>query len=421
MFVQSDRHVASYYAGTYPAPIPHRPELDERIDADVLVVGAGFSGLHTALQLALAGKRVVVLEASRVAWAASGQRRAGAARLVVRHAAARFARPRRRRLLWDSMRWAAAEVRELPVRHGFDIDYRPGSLWAAVRPRRVAMLEQARDEAAERWGYDRLRVIGRDEMPEWIGGTRYLAALHDPEAGHLNPLKLALGLAQTIERTGAASSSRAACSTAARRPAALPARRAAKCARTCSCWPATRMSTGSIAISRAGCCRSARRSRPRRSHRRRPFAAAAEQLRDRQPVRARLFPPEADNRLLFGGGCVSRRDSGRYRGGDARTSNGCSRSWPACRSITRGAAISTSACAAHRTSAATGSVSGCRGSRGTACCRRSPCARGGRRGARRRTPARAVPAHPQPALPGGDRLAAPLEAIGKACRLRDTV
>ena len=100
------------------------------------------------------------------------------------------------------MRWAAAEVRELPVRHGFDIDYRPGSLWAAVRPRRVAMLEQARDEAAERWGYDRLRVIGRDEMPEWIGGTRYLAALHDPEAGHLNPLKLALGLAQTIERTG---------------------------------------------------------------------------------------------------------------------------------------------------------------------------------------------------------------------------
>ena len=73
MFVQSDRHVASYYAGTYPAPIPHRPALDERIDADVLVVGAGFSGLHTALRLALAGKRVVVLEASRVAWAASGR------------------------------------------------------------------------------------------------------------------------------------------------------------------------------------------------------------------------------------------------------------------------------------------------------------------------------------------------------------
>ncbi|WP_455774474.1 NAD(P)/FAD-dependent oxidoreductase, partial [Burkholderia stabilis] len=204
MFVQSDRHVASYYAGTYPEPIPHRPELDERIDADVLVVGAGFSGLHTALRLALAGKRVVMLEASRVAWAASG-RNGGQALLgwscdmqPLEDSLGRDGA----RVLWDSMRWAAAEVRELPERHGFDIDYRPGSLWAAVRPRRVAMLAQARDEAAERWGYDRLRVIERADMPEWIGGSRYLAALYDPEAGHLNPLKLALGLARTIERAG---------------------------------------------------------------------------------------------------------------------------------------------------------------------------------------------------------------------------
>ena len=204
MFVQSDRHVASYYAGTYPAPIPQRPELDERIDADVLVVGAGFSGLHTALRLALVGKRVVVLEASRVAWAASG-RNGGQALLgwscdmqPLEDSLGRDGA----RMLWDSMRWAAAEVRALPGRHGFDIDYRPGSLWAAVRPRRVAMLAQARDEAAERWGYDRLRVIGPDELPEWIGSARYRAALHDPEAGHLNPLKLALGLAQTIERAG---------------------------------------------------------------------------------------------------------------------------------------------------------------------------------------------------------------------------
>ncbi|VWB46058.1 FAD dependent oxidoreductase [Burkholderia aenigmatica] len=102
------------------------------------------------------------------------------------------------RLLWDSMRWAAAEVRKLPARHGFDIGYRPGSLWAAGRPRRVAMCAQARDEAAERRGYDRLRVIGRHERSEWPGGTRYLTRFHDPESGHLNPQKLALRPGQCL-------------------------------------------------------------------------------------------------------------------------------------------------------------------------------------------------------------------------------
>ncbi|SKC88949.1 NAD(P)/FAD-dependent oxidoreductase [Paraburkholderia hospita] len=204
MFAQSAQHVTSYYASTLADPIPLHPLLDGRLDADVLVVGAGFSGLHTALRLASAGKRVVVLEASRVAWAASG-RNGGQALLgwscdmqpledSLGHARARE--------LWDTMRWAAREIRDLPARHGFDIDYRPGSLWAAVRPRRVALLNQARVEAAERWGYDRLSVITRDEMPEWIGSPRYLGALYDPEAGHLNPLKLALGLALAIGRTG---------------------------------------------------------------------------------------------------------------------------------------------------------------------------------------------------------------------------
>jgi len=204
MFNQSERHVASYYAGTYPAPIPLRPALSSREDADVLVIGAGFSGLHTALRLSLAGKRVVTLEASRVAWAASG-RNGGQALLgwscdmPPLEAALGVERARQ---LWDSMRWAAREIRELPQRHGFDIDYRPGSLWAAVLPRRIALLQEAQREAVEKWGYDQMRFIPRAEMPEWIGSERYQAALYDPEAGHLNPLKLALGLAAAFEQAG---------------------------------------------------------------------------------------------------------------------------------------------------------------------------------------------------------------------------
>lgn len=204
MFKQSAQHVASYYAQTYPTPIPLRPTLQGPIDTEVLIIGAGFSGLHTALRLALAGKRVTLLEASRVAWAASG-RNGGQALLgwscdmPPLEKALGLERTRR---LWDSMCWAAQELRELPQRHGFDVDYRTGSLWTAVLPRRVNQLAQAKREAEEKWGYDALRLIGHDELPQWIDSPRYQAALYDPNGAHLNPLKLAQGLASAIEAAG---------------------------------------------------------------------------------------------------------------------------------------------------------------------------------------------------------------------------
>jgi glycine/D-amino acid oxidase-like deaminating enzyme len=100
------------------------------------------------------------------------------------------------------MCWAADEMSELPERHGFDIDYRVGSLWTAVLPRRVKMLEEALHDARHKWGYDALRLIGRDELPQWIDSPRYQAALYDAKGAHLNPLKLAQGLASTIEAAG---------------------------------------------------------------------------------------------------------------------------------------------------------------------------------------------------------------------------
>ncbi|PWB35166.1 FAD-dependent oxidoreductase [Pseudomonas sp. SDI] len=204
MFKQSAQHVASYYAQTFPATIPLRPTLHESLHGDVVIVGAGFSGLHTALRLALAGKRVVLLEASRVAWAASG-RNGGQALLgwsCDMPPLEKALGQQRTRALWDSMCWAAKEMRELPERHGFDIDYRVGSLWTAVLPRRVKQLKEALHEAHDKWGYDQLRMIDRDELGEWIDSPRYEAALYDPQGAHLNPLKLALGLASAIEHAG---------------------------------------------------------------------------------------------------------------------------------------------------------------------------------------------------------------------------
>ncbi|WP_223525564.1 NAD(P)/FAD-dependent oxidoreductase [Pseudomonas sp. A-B-26] len=204
MFHQSTQHVASYYAHSCADRLVNRPALRGEQDTDILIIGAGFSGLHTALRLALAGKRVTLLEASRVAWAASG-RNGGQAILgwscdmPPLEAALGYERARR---LWDGMRWAAQELRELPARHGFDCDYRAGHLWTSVMPRRVGLLTEWQREGSHKWGHHGLRFISREQLPQWIASERYQAGLYDPEGGHLNPLKLALGLATAIEKAG---------------------------------------------------------------------------------------------------------------------------------------------------------------------------------------------------------------------------
>lgn len=204
MFLQSNEHVGTYYAAVNPELIQPRQSLEGDLDCEVLVVGAGFSGLHTALRLVEGGRQVCVIEASRIAWAASGRNGGQAlpgwsSDLPPLEADLGYEGARR---LWDGMLWAAGEMRELPQRHGFDCDYRVGHLWTAILPRRVGLLYDWQAEANRRWGYEGLRFVAKDELPEWIASERYLAGLYDPHAAHLNPLKLAFGLAAAIERAG---------------------------------------------------------------------------------------------------------------------------------------------------------------------------------------------------------------------------
>lgn len=68
----SARHTASYYAAS-SLPQPDYPALAGETVADVCVIGGGFSGLNTALELAERGFSVVLLEARKIAWGASGR------------------------------------------------------------------------------------------------------------------------------------------------------------------------------------------------------------------------------------------------------------------------------------------------------------------------------------------------------------
>lgn len=204
MFESSAQYPDSWYAASTLDRQRLRPPLREDGDVDVCVVGAGFTGLYTALELAEAGLSVRVLEASRVAWAASGR---NGGQLILGFScdmppfeAALGAQ--RAKTIWQLVRDAAGDIRQLIQRHQIDCELVSGHVWTAVMPRRIKVLTDWQEEAARHWDYPHLQFIPKAELPGYVGSPRYVAGLLDSEGGHLHPLKYTLGLADACEAAG---------------------------------------------------------------------------------------------------------------------------------------------------------------------------------------------------------------------------
>jgi glycine/D-amino acid oxidase-like deaminating enzyme len=204
MFRSSTEYVDSYYAATSRELQQPRPALAEDLQADVCVVGAGFFGLYTALQLAEAGKRVVILEASRVGWGASG--RNGGQMIIgfpcgMQRLKGVMGYERARRM-FDASREAVADIRGIMEKHAIDCDLVQGHLEVAVLPRRVADLTDWIEECDKERGYTKLQFVDRQTMPKYLNSERFQAGIIDPEGCHIHPLKYVLGLARAVEAAG---------------------------------------------------------------------------------------------------------------------------------------------------------------------------------------------------------------------------
>ncbi|MEL6678979.1 MAG: FAD-binding oxidoreductase [Pseudomonadota bacterium] len=193
----------SYYAATAPLS-PPRPALTNRVRADVCVIGAGYTGLSAALHLAEAGADVVLLEAHRVGWGASGRNggQLGSGQRVDQTDLEEGLGPDRARALWDLGEAAKGLVKHLIARHAIACDLTPGIAYTTHRAGQSSAWKSYADHMQNTYGYGALAFLDRQAVKQATGSARFTCGVLDHDAAHLHPLAYALGLGRAAEAAG---------------------------------------------------------------------------------------------------------------------------------------------------------------------------------------------------------------------------
>ncbi|WP_101065422.1 NAD(P)/FAD-dependent oxidoreductase [Roseovarius salinarum] len=194
----------SWYAATVTPPAPRQP-LRGEARADVCVVGAGYTGLSAALHLAERGHDVVVVEAHRAGFGASGRNggQLGTGQRMEQESLERLVGPDDAAKLWALAEEAKALVRDLVARHAIDCRLTDGIAHACFNRGEAAEEHAHADFLADRYGYDRIRKLDTEALAALCPSPAYRGGTLDMGAGHLHPLAYALGLARAAETAGA--------------------------------------------------------------------------------------------------------------------------------------------------------------------------------------------------------------------------
>ncbi|HLS18513.1 MAG TPA: FAD-binding oxidoreductase [Paracoccaceae bacterium] len=197
-------HPQSWYLET-AGEIPEYPRLKGDHQADICIIGGGYAGLSAALRLAEAGRRVILLEAHRIGWGASG-RNGGqlgvGPRVDIRKYEALIGEGDARKV-WDISLAANRLVRDLIAVHRIDCDLRDGHLEAAWRKSDLPAMADHAEHIAAKYGHPGIELLDDAGIAALIGTGRYFGGAIDRLAGHLHPLRFAIGFGRAAAGQGA--------------------------------------------------------------------------------------------------------------------------------------------------------------------------------------------------------------------------
>ncbi|HBP5362628.1 MULTISPECIES: NAD(P)/FAD-dependent oxidoreductase [Pseudomonas aeruginosa group] len=193
---------SSYYAAS-ANPAPPRPELQGEVETDVCVIGAGYTGLSTALFLLENGFKVSVLEAAKVGFGASGRNGGQIVNSYSRDidVIERTVGKREAQLLGEMAFEGGRIIRERVARYGIQCDLKDGGVFAAFTEKQMDHL-RAQKQLWERYGHNQLEIMDARRIREVVATDNYIGGMLDMSGGHIHPLNLALGEAAAVESLG---------------------------------------------------------------------------------------------------------------------------------------------------------------------------------------------------------------------------
>ena len=192
----------------YEKTVTKRPAyaaMDGSRQADVAIIGGGFTGLQAACNLAKAGTDVTLIEAYRFGDGASGRNggQMGTGQRWFPEELEGELGFDKSKALFDLAEDAKRYLMDFAASHGIDMDYLPGQMNVSHKQSYEKEYRESVIASAERYGYTQFSFMERAETEERVGSKRYHFGIRDIGTGHIHPMKLIVGLARVAADVGA--------------------------------------------------------------------------------------------------------------------------------------------------------------------------------------------------------------------------
>ena len=196
-------HCPSYYAATANQLDLGLTSLEGDVQADICIIGGGFSGISTALSLVERGYKVAVIEQNLIGWGASGRNGGqligginGESRLLKQHGKELAQR------LFEFGYRGHDIIEQRIKKYNIQCDFKKGYIDVAPKKRQLEALYSWHEELLAYGMQEQLRLVAQQDMSDVLGTDSYVGGMINNRNGHLHPLNLCLGEAAAAKSLG---------------------------------------------------------------------------------------------------------------------------------------------------------------------------------------------------------------------------